>query len=96
MDACSPPRAAASPSPTIGVRFWLPAVLAVLVRPALWWTALRQVFRLARPRWWRRAPFLPVPDAAYLHFRFETAYGATGRPAPRDLVAYLEWCRARG
>ena len=49
--------------------------------------------RLARPRWWRRPPFLPLPDPDYLRFRLETQYGAAGRPEPDDLVAYLEWCR---
>ena len=35
----------------------------------------------------------PLPDPDYLRFRLETQYGAGGRPDPRDLVAYLEWCR---
>ena len=68
-------------------------MVAVVVRPHLWSTAVRQGFRLARPGWWRRAPFLPVPDADYLAFRLETQYGADGRPDPRDLVTYFEWCR---
>jgi hypothetical protein len=69
---------------------------ALLVRPDLWATGLRQIAVLARPGWWRRPPFLPLPDAAYLRFRLETAYGGTGeRPLePDDLVAYLRWCRA--
>jgi hypothetical protein len=69
--------------------------LLVAARPGLWPTAARQARRLARPRWWRRPPFLPVPDADYLRFRFETQYGtAPGvRPDPRDVVSYLEWCR---
>jgi hypothetical protein len=78
--------------------FWLRSALLVLVRPVLWATAARQVLRLARPRWWRRAPFLPLPDPEYLRFRFETQYG-TGpgtRPEPADVVAYLEWCREMG
>jgi hypothetical protein len=79
---------------TAGSGFWVRAVLLVLVRPHLWATALRQAGRLARPGWWRRPPFLPIPDARYLAFRFETQYGADGRADPRDLVAYLEWCRA--
>jgi hypothetical protein len=56
---------------------------------------VRQVFRLARSGWWRRPPFLPLPDAEYLRFRFETQYGTAGgaRPDPTDVVAYLEWCR---
>jgi hypothetical protein len=82
------------PAPELpGASFWWRAALLVLARPSLWWTALRQAQRLARPRWWSRPPFLPVPDPDYLRFRFETQYGSAGRPDPRDLVAYLEWCR---
>ena len=76
-----------------GAGFWLRATLLVLARPLLWITAVRQALRLARRRWWTRAPFLPVPDPDYLRFRFETQYGANGRPDPHDLVTYLEWCR---
>lgn len=72
------------------------AVRAVLVRPRLWGTALRQAGRLAAPGWWKRAPFLPVPDPDYLAFRMETQYGSAGHaPEAADLVAYLEWCRAQ-
>jgi hypothetical protein len=71
---------------------WLRAFVAVLIRPWLWWVALRQVARMAPPEWWRHAPFLPVPPAAYLRFRLETAYGVVTAPAPADLVAYLTWC----
>jgi hypothetical protein len=73
-----------------------PGVRAVLVRPRLWATALRQATRLARPGWWRRPPFVPLPDADYVAFRMETQYGdATHPPEPADLVVYLEWCRAQ-
>jgi hypothetical protein len=75
-----------------GVTFWVRASLLVLARPALWATAIRQARRLARPRWWAHAPFLPVPDPDYLRFRFETQYGSEGRPDPHDLVVYLVWC----
>jgi hypothetical protein len=71
---------------------WVRAFVAVLIRPWLWWVALRQVARMARPEWWRRPPFLPLPPPAYLRFRLETAYGVAAAPAPADLVAYLEWC----
>ena len=71
------------------------AVLAVLAHPSLWWTGLRQAVRLASPGWWRRPPFLPLPEPEYLRFRMETAYGGDGRQAPKpdDLVTYLRWCR---
>jgi len=71
------------------------AAAAVLVRPWLWWTAALQVLRLAPRGWWRRAPFLPLPDRGYLRFRMQTMYGDAGhRPDAPDVVTYLEWCRA--
>jgi hypothetical protein len=71
------------------------AVVAVVVRPRLWATAVRQLFRLARPSWWRRRPFLPVPDSAYIRFRLETQYGdPRHRAESGDVVTYLRWCRS--
>lgn len=77
------------------IRWMLSSVPALLVRPHLWGTALRQARRLARPGWWRRPPFLPMPDGDYLHFRMVTMYGGDGDgPMPStDLIEYLEWCR---
>jgi hypothetical protein len=74
---------------------WLVAAFAIIIRPRLWWVALRQTLRIARPNWWRRSPFLPIPNADYLRFRLETAYGRVIAPKPADLVAYLEWCASR-
>ena len=69
------------------------AVLTVARHPGSWSTAAAQALRLARPGWWRRPPFLPLPDREYLRFRLETQYGTFGEPEPDDLVAYLQWCR---
>ena len=70
------------------------ALVAVVPHPSLWWVALRQAHRLAAPGWWRRPPFLPVPDRDYLRFRMVTQYGDPDHaPEPEDLVAYLRWCR---
>ncbi len=78
----------------MSARWLVGAAGAVLVRPSLWFTALRQLFVLARPGWWRRRPFLPVPDEAYLRFRLQTAYGdPTRQPDPADVITYLHWCR---
>ncbi len=69
-------------------------IVAVVVRPRLWGTALLELLRLARPGWWRRWPPVPRPDPAYLEFRLRTAYGDTGQTmAPEEVVDYLRWCR---
>lgn len=85
---------------THSAAFWFPfgfwCVTAVLRRPHLWFPAIRQFFRAVPAQWWTTAPFLPRPDRSYLRFRFETAYGADGRPRVADVVRYLEWCRAGG
>ena len=86
--------AGARGSPVMGAAWLARAAVAVLARPALWGVAVAQVVRLAQPGWWRRRPFLPVPDPAYLRFRLQTAYGDPDRePEPADVVSYLHWCR---
>ena len=71
--------------------------MAVARRPGLWATAVRQGLVLARPGRWRRRPFFPVPDASYLRFRLQTAYGGTElSPDGQDVVTYLRWCRHWG
>ena len=65
---------------------------AVLVRPSLWATALGAVFAFARDGWWRRPPWLPLPDRAVLEWRVTTAYGRPDMTlVPDDLVSYLRW-----
>lgn len=74
------------------------AFFAVVVRPHLWVTALRQLSRLTPNGWWKRAPFLPVPPADYLEFRLVTQYGGEhGSPREKvrtvDVLDYLAWCK---
>jgi hypothetical protein len=74
---------------------WIRVFAALLGRPGLWTTAARQVRLLARPRWWSRPPFLPVPDPGYARFRILTQYGGAGdhAPVPADVLNYLSWCK---
>jgi hypothetical protein len=73
---------------------WLRVAAAVIARPSLWGTAVRQMRRTAPGGWWRRAPFLPVPSGDYLSFRLVTQYGdGAHRPDHDDVISYLEWCR---
>lgn len=71
---------------------------AVLVRPALWMTAIRQVARLTPRGWWKRFPFLPRPPRNYMEFRLVTQYGGEhgalqGNIRAQDVVDYLQWCK---
>lgn len=77
----------------MGGSWWPRAAWAVACHPELWWVAVVQLLRLARPGWWRRAPFLPLPDPSYLAFRLETQYGPDPVVDPDDVVTYLRWCR---
>ncbi|MDP7551202.1 MAG: hypothetical protein QF896_08455 [Acidimicrobiales bacterium] len=68
--------------------------LALLRRPALWPVVVRQAHRLAVRGWWRRVPFVPLPDATYAGFRALTQYGDAERePDVADVLVWLEWCR---
>jgi len=79
----------------VGVGELVPAVGALLCRPDLWAAAVAVAWRLAPSAWWRRWPFLPLPDAELWAFRMVTAYGAPdARPRAVDAVAFVEWCRA--
>ncbi len=71
---------------------------ALALRPWLWPAALAEAGRLARPGWWRRRPFLPVPDEALWRFRMETAYGGSGEAVPEraDVVSFISWCSTMG
>jgi hypothetical protein len=71
------------------------AVAAVVARPRLWPIALVTAGRFVPRGWWRRFPFLPMPDAAYWRFRMQTAFGAdpTAQPTASDVVEFLNWCQ---
>ena len=83
-------------SKTLGAVRGFQIFLAIALRPQLWWAAVRQALRIARPGWWRHPPFLPLPDPDYLRFRLETGYGEVIVPPADDLVSYLEWCAQAG
>jgi len=72
-------------------------IAAVRRHPSLWWPALCAAARFAPRGWWRRAPFLPVPDDRYWRFRMETAYGdESAQVDADDMGEVLRWShRAR-
>ena len=53
---------------------------------------LRVAWRFRARRWYRRFPFLPLPDRAYLRWRMHTAYGDhEAVPPARDVERYALW-----
>lgn len=78
----------------IRTRAAVPLIGAVIKRPDLWATALRQLLVLAPRGWWKKWPPVPLPDDNYLGFRFETAYGnPNATPTASDVTHYLAWCK---
>ncbi len=73
-------------------------LFSIAIRPQLWFVALRQALRLAPGGWWKRWPFIPVPDKSLLEMRSIIAYGSDGTVAPpsHDVITYLQWCKDVG
>jgi hypothetical protein len=69
-------------------------VLRALVSPRLAADLLRTAWAFRRRDWWRRHPFLPLPDRTYLQWRMYTAYGdETAVPPLRDVIRFARWRR---
>ncbi|MEA3510858.1 MAG: hypothetical protein U9R51_05430 [Actinomycetota bacterium] len=65
---------------------------AVFKRPGLWPAAVGAAVAFAPSGWWRRIPFLPIPDDEVMRWRTATAYGTEDADlVTEDVVAYLEW-----
>ncbi len=65
-----------------------------LVNPRLAVDLLRTAWAFRRRDWWKRAPFLPVPDRTYLRWRMYTAYADENAVPPLDdVVRFARWRR---
>ena len=63
-----------------------------LLRPALAVALLRVAWRFRTRHWYRRFPFLPLPDATYVRWRMYTAYGDYDAiPPASDVERYARW-----
>jgi len=86
----SPPRQAP--------RSWgaLVARLAVhgAANPRLAADLLRTAWAFRRRGWWKKPPFLPIPDRTYLRWRMETAYADPDAiPPVEDVIRFARWRR---
>ena len=66
----------------------------LVARPELWFTAFRQLFNLAESGWWKRLPFLPLPNQELIEFRSKTQYGFLETEIEAvDVLAWLVWSK---
>ena len=77
---------------------WRSLVLALAaraaVRPRVAADLVAAAWAFRRRRWWARAPFLPLPDPAYLRWRMHTAYADEGAvPPAEDVIRFARWRR---
>ena len=60
--------------------------------PSLAIDLMRVSWRFRSMRWYRRFPFLPLPDSDYLRWRMHTAYGDDRAvPSASDVERYARW-----
>ena len=63
-----------------------------IVRPALAIALVKVAWRFRSRDWYRRFPFVPLPDRAYVRWRMYTAYGDYDAIPPADDVErYARW-----
>jgi hypothetical protein len=74
------------------LRLTLALALRAAARPELALALLGVAWRFRARDWYRRPPFLPVPDPTYLRWRMYTAYGAAdAMPPTHDIERYALW-----
>jgi len=77
---------------------WLNLTLRLTARaavnPRLAVDLLRTTWAFRRRDWWRKPPFLPLPDRQYLRWRMYTAYGDEETVPPlEDVIGFARWRR---
>lgn len=75
---------------------WLTVAAALAGRslrhPSLAVDLVRVGWRFRNRRWYRRFPFIPLPDREYVRWRMDTAYGSPDAVPPADDVErYVRW-----
>ena len=73
-------------------RLSLSLALRSVMHPTFALDLVRVAWRFRAREWYRRVPFLPLPDATYLRWRMYTAYGDFDAvPSPEEVERYVRW-----
>jgi hypothetical protein len=74
------------------LRLALQLGLRAIRRPRLALDLMRITWRFRSSGWYRRFPFLPLPDPTYVRWRMYTAYGDyNALPSATDVERYARW-----
>ena len=74
------------------LRLALQLGLRAIRRPRLALDLIRITWRFRSSGWYRRFPFLPLPDPTYVRWRMYTAYGDyNALPSATDVERYARW-----
>jgi hypothetical protein len=77
------------------LRLALKLGLRAIRHPPLALNLIRVAWRFRATNWYRRFPFLPLPDPTNLRWRMYTAYGDYGAvPPAADVERYARWTGA--
>jgi hypothetical protein len=72
--------------------YWPRGLTAYLTRhPSHALVLVRVGWRFRARGWWHHAPFLPLPDEHYWHFRLLTFGGSTNALTPLAMVQAAQW-----
>lgn len=73
-------------------RLFIALVAQSVAHPATGVALARVGWRFRRRDWFRRFPFLPLPDPAYMRWRMYTAYGRDDAVPPADdVIRFARW-----
>lgn len=65
-----------------------------IVNPRVAVDLLSAAWAFRRRHWWRKPPFLPLPDRTYLRWRMYTAYADESAVPPiDDVIRFARWRR---
>ncbi len=74
------------------INLGLRLLLRAIRRPPLAVALMKVCWRFRPTTWYRRFPFLPLPDRNYVRWRMYTAYGSYDFiPPPGDVERYSLW-----
>jgi len=82
---------------TLKVAWFLKILMSLIRRPSLWPVTIKQLFKIAKTRWFLSFPFLPIPSKDFIDFRVITYQGdKEDFPNAKVVITWLDWVADMG